>query len=318
MGDSVTYTVTIINPNDVATAFDLIDTLPVGTAYIEGTAAFAPANLVPSEGLEPRQDVAGTISWHSIVVPAGAQLRVSYELRVLPGAGDTLVNQVTLEGSTGFGAPIHATATAVARVEQGVFELGKGLLIGRVYLDVDGNDTFHLGVDVPIDGARVILSNGWQTLTDEQGNYAFRDLDVGSWTVMVDEITAPYRPSIHPEQLRDKRQHLVNVQGLTVSDFPFHLPEGLVGAERRTTVEFGPVTLNKRHVQLPDAVRVVLEIDFQADFDGRWPAVLITDPVHGQDARTFVVAPSADTTVLTYDLPLGAPLTDPEIEWSER
>jgi len=104
------------------------------------------------------------------------------------------------------------------------------------------------------------------------------------------------------------------VHGLTGSDFPFQLPEGLVGAGRTTVVEFGPVTLRKRLVQLPDAERVVLEVDFA----GEWPAVLITDPVDGQADRTFEVAPAADTTVVTYDLPLGARLTDPEIEWSER
>jgi uncharacterized repeat protein (TIGR01451 family) len=314
MGDRVPYTVTIINPNDVATAFDLTDNLPAGTAYVAGTTAFDPAGLVPSEGLEPRQDEPGTISWHSIVVPAHGQLRVSYELRVLPGAGNTLVNEVTLEGSTGFGAPVRATATAVARVEQGVFELGEGLLIGRVYFDVDRDNTFSLGVDVPIEGVRVILSNGWQAVTDAQGNYAFRDLAVGSWTVMVDELTTPYRPSLHPEQLRDKRQHLVNVRGLTVSDFPFHLPEGLVGAERSTVVEFGPLTLRKRHLQLEDRVLVVLEVEF----GGPWPPVLVTDPVTGQESRTFVVEPSDHTTTITYELPLGTPLTDPEIEWSER
>lgn len=82
-------------------------------------------------------------------------------------------------------------------------------------------------------------------------------------------------------------------------------------------VEFGPIVLNKRLLQLPDGVRVVLEIDYDMP-DGPWPPVLITDPVVGGDAVTFVVAPSADRTVITYDLPLGAVLTDPEIEWSER
>ncbi len=316
-GDRVPYTVTVINPNDVAAAFDITDRLPAGTAYIAGTAAFDPAGLASTEGTEPRQNEPGTLTWHNVVLPAGGRLQVTYELRVLPGADDELVNVVSIAGATGFGAPISASASAVATIQHGVFELGKGALIGRVYFDVNRDDNFQQGVDVPIEGARVILSNGWQTLTDAQGNYAFRDLAVGTWTVLVDEITTPYRPSLHPEQLRDKRQHIVNVQGLTVSDFPFQLPEGLVGAERRTVVEFGPIVLNKRLLQLPDGVRVVLEIDYDMP-DGPWPPVLITDPVVGGDAMTFVVAPSADRTVITYDLPLGAVLTDPEIEWSER
>ncbi|MBW7915893.1 MAG: DUF11 domain-containing protein [Trueperaceae bacterium] len=314
IGDRVAYTVVVVNPNDVATAFDLTDRLPQGTVYVAGTAAFAPPEAAPTGGAEPEEREAGVLSWRGLVLAAGERLTVTYELRVAPGAPELLVNAVELSGNTGHGAPIRATANAAVSVERGVFELEEATLIGRVYFDVDRDDRFTHGIDAPLAGVRVVLSNGWQTLTDAMGNYAFRDLEAGPWTVMVDRMTAPYTPRPHPEQLRDPRQHLVNVRGLTVSDFPFGLPEGLAGAVRETVITFGPVSLRKSLLQLPDAVRVVLEVDFAGD----WPAILITDPVPGGEARTFVVAPAEPATVITYDLPLGSQLTDPEIEWSYR
>lgn len=313
IGDRVPYVITIVNPNDVAVAFDLLDELPAGTAYLAGTASFEDAALTPLDGSEPHQDEAGTIGWRSIVVPAGAQVSVSYTLRVQPGATGPLVNRASVAGASGHGAALSATASAVAELKAGVFEQERGLLIGRVYLDVDGDDRYREGVDVPLEGVRVVLSNGWQTLTDAQGNYAFRDLAAGTWTVMVDRVSAPYRPSDHPEQLRDERQHIVTVRGLTVSDFPFLPPAGIAASVRETTVRFGPITLVKRLAPLPDAVRVILEVTS----DGTWPPVLITDPVAGEEPRTFVVTPG-EPAVITYDLPPGAELTDPTIEWSER
>ena len=105
----------------------------------------------------------------------------------------------------------------------------------------------------------------------------------------------------------------MSVRGLTVSDFPFQVPDDLASSSRHTVVEFGPITLRKHLVQLPDSVRVVLEITS----DGEWPEITITDPVPGAEPRTFAVTPGEPSTI-TYDLPLGSPLTDPEINWSER
>mgnify|MGYP002737983482 CR=1 FL=1 len=293
VGDRISYTLTITNPNDVPTAINVTDVTPAATAYIGDTTVFSPEGATPRAGSEPRQDEPGELSWRSIVVPAGETITISYELRVLPGATSPLVNTASIVG-TG----VSAEATESVFVEAGVFDLERGLLIGRVYLDVNRNHTFDEGIDVPLPGARVVLGNGWQTLTDAQGNYAFRDLETGTWTVMVDQVTTPYTPSDHPEQLRDPRQHRVHVQGLTVSDFPFADLAGLASTRRETTVNFGPIELHKYQLQLGDTTRVVMEVSSTEP----WPPLLITDPVPGTEAREFVVELSGEEPVfLTYD-----------------
>lgn len=314
IGDRVQYTITITNPNHVAMAVSLTDNTPPATQYLEGTAEFAPAERTPAEGAGPRQDEPGVLVWRAIVVPAGESVTVTYELRILPGAESPLINVAVARGESGDGAEIEAQATAQVVIDAGVFDLDTSLLIGRVYLDVDRDSNYTEGVDVPLAGARVILSNGWQAITDEQGNYAFRELATGTWTVQVDQITAPYAPQPHPEMLRDPRQHIVQVRGLTVSDFPFESLVGLADLRRETTVRYGPITLHKYLVYLPDGVRVVLEIDS----DGPQPAVTITDPVPGGPPRTFEVHLLGEPQVLTYDLPRGSELTDPDLQWSDR
>ncbi len=312
IGDRVSYTVTLANPNDIALVINLTDHTPPATQYVDGTAAFTPEARTPAAGSEPRQDEAGQLAWRTVVLPAGEQVSVTYDLRILPGAADPLTNTVIAEGESTDGAGVRAEATARVHLEEGVFDLSTSTLIGRVYLDVDGNSTYTEGVDVPLAGARVILSNGWQALTDEQGNYAFRELESGTWTVQVDRVTAPYTPAPHPEMLRDPRQHIVRVQGVTVSDFPFEALTGLTDQRRETTVSYGPITIHKYLVYLPDAVRVVFEVDS----DAPQPPILITDPVPGGDAHVFEVHPTGEPQVITHDLPLGSQLTDPDVEWS--
>lgn len=315
VGDRVPYTVTVHNPNDVAVSVNLVDAIPEGTAYITGTAAFEPETASPGASAEPRVNEEGTtLEWSSVVIPAGERVTLTYSLRVLPGAVGGLTNTVTVDGEALGGAPLSATANERVIVQGGVFDQTRGLLIGRVYLDVNGDNAYTEGVDVPLKDARVVLGNGWQVRTDEQGNYAFRDLETGTWTVQVDEITAPYAPNPHPEQLRDPRQHKVHVQGLAVSDFPFEPLTGLTGVRRETTVTYGPVQLHKYLLTIPDGTRVVLTITSSAETH----EIIIRDGEADGTERTFRVTPTTERQVLTYDLPRGAQLTDPFIQWSNQ
>ena len=188
------------------------------------------------------------------------------------------------------------------------FNRDEGTLIGRVYLDHNRSGSYNEGVDTPLPGARVLLANGLQTLTDAQGNYAFRDVFADTWLVTLDRATAPFTPLPHPETVREGYFHRVQVYGVTVSDFPLEPALGLTDAERATTVRYGPVTLNKMLIPLPDGVRVSLELVSTQDVSG----VELTDPLPNGDTETFTLDLSAnEAQTLTYDLPPGSALTDP-------
>ena len=318
IGDAITYTVVVSNPHDVAITFTLEDNIPANTLYIEGTTTFSDANYIPLDGSEPLQKDHTSLEWRSIVLPHGEQLTITYQLRILPGAEGALTNVVKINGEDANSKKFTDETTANVKVKQGIFDRNKSVLIGRVFVDVNNNSIYDEGIDIPVEHARVILSNGWQTTTDGQGNYAFRNIDSGTWSVQLDERTAPYATQRHPEQLRDRYQHRVSVQGVTVSDFPLIGVIGDIETERQTFVSYGPVTLHK-YVVATDAATdtVVITISSTEELPAE---ILLTDPQPDGTAATYVVQPTppgAETTI-TYELPAGSAFTDPILEWSDQ
>ena len=200
-------------------------------------------------------------------------------------------------------------------IEDRVFNQPDALLSGRVYLDVNKNCVYEHGLDLPLPGARVLLPNGWQTLTDIEGRYTFTDLTPGAWSVTLDASSAPFAPLPHPEGLWEGYQHRLVLQGLTVSDFPLVAPAGTIRAYRQTTLRFGPLSVEKRLIALPEGVRVVLNLSASEPL----PELVISDPVPGAEPRAFTFETFDGEQTLTYDLETepGEPinLTDPNARW---
>jgi hypothetical protein len=185
-------------------------------------------------------------------------------------------------------------------------------LVGRVYLDVNENGRYEPGTDIPLPGARVLLANGWQALTDREGRYAFRDLEPGVWQVMLDPSSAPFPPLPHPEALGEGYRHGVRVQGLTASDFPLKAPRGFVQAYRETTLRFGPLTLEKRLIPLEKGFRVVLLLRSQEPLE----ELTVRDPLPDGTEKVFTFARFGGEETLLYEYALEAPfMSDPQVRW---
>lgn len=299
VGDLLTYTLTLVNVGRVALSVRLEDTPDAGLAYVPGSAT-------PGEPLLQ----GGVLVWNNLTLAPGARLVLSYKMRVLAGAGPALRNTARAIGSTGSNAAVaSAVASAVVQLQQGVFTPPRSLL-GRVFLDTDRDGRFTAGLDVPLPGARVLLSNGLQTLTDSEGRYSFRNLVGGLFEVMLEPASAPFPPLPHPEALGDRYRHRVRVEGLTTSDFPLERPTGLARAMRETTLEFGPLKVEKRLLPLPSGVRVVLVLSASEALTD----LTLTDPLPGGGERVFRFEQFQGTQTLTYDLP-GGFLTDPQARW---
>ncbi|WP_460414128.1 hypothetical protein [Thermus hydrothermalis] len=303
IGDLLTYRLTLENPSSAPLAVRLTDTPPPGTRYEPGTARLCEG----STPLEP-QVVEGKLVWEGLSLPAKGKLCLTYALRLLPQAPKELINTAEALGLSGQGAVVASgQAQALAQVDPGPFALG-GVLLGRVFLDLDGDGVYGRG-DIPLPGARVLLANGVQALTDSQGRYAFRDLS-GLHQVMLDPASAPFPPRPLPEDLGEGYRKRVLVQGATVADFPLVPPKGWVRVERSTVLRMGPLVVEKRLLRMGEKVLVELKLRSGETL----PDFTLTDPLPEGGEKAFHYPEFAGEETLVYEVG-QAFLTDPEVRW---
>ncbi len=302
VGDLLTYTLTAVNAGPVPLTVRLEDTPDPHLQYQAGSASPA----------EPTQQN-GRLVWENLTLAPGARVEIRYRMRVLAGAGSELKNIVQATGDSAGGTAVaSAVASATVQIEQGALA-APHLLMGRVFLDTNRDGLYTAGLDVPLPGARVVLGNGWQALTDAEGRYSFRNLTGGVWEVMLEPASAPFPPLPHPEAQGAGYRHRVRVEGLTVSDFPLERPAGLARAQRQTVLEFGPLRLSKQLLPLPEGFRVVLVLESAESLND----LTLTDPLPGGGERVFQFAQFQGRQTLTYDLDgsLAPHLTDPQVRW---
>ncbi|WP_027881835.1 DUF11 domain-containing protein [Meiothermus rufus] len=298
-GDRLTYTITLINTGEEEALIRLEDTPDPGLVYLPGTASSAEPTV---------QD--GRLVWENLRLDPGQRLVVRYQMRIGSGGGDLLENVAQATGIEGAQFRVLARASALVRLEPGVF-IPPHNLVGRVFLDVDRDGRYTPGVDVPLPGARVVLGNGLQATTDAEGRYGFRNMVGGWWALLLELASAPFKPRPHPGAQGEGYHHRVWVEGLTQSDFPLEPPEGLVQALRETTLTFGPLTVRKKLLPLPQGVRVVLELKSLEAL----PELTLTDPLPQGGERVFRFERFEGQETLIYDLPGPAFLTDPQVRW---
>ena len=302
VGETLTYTIAVHNPSDVSVTFDLMDLPDEHLSYVAGSATPA----------EPEaQD--GRLVWRDLELDAGATMIVAYRMRVLAGAPETLSNIARVR-SQAYDTYLVAEAQSSVTValEDAMFADRSAVVTGRVFLDADRDGAFDAGRDVPLAGARVVLTNGRQAFTDAQGRYAFRDVPPGVWQVVLDARSAPFEPLPHPEASEGGYAHRVNAWGLTVSDFPLAAPRGIIEAMRSTAVRLGPITLTKTIVPLGDqGYRVVLYLKSTQPVTG----LVVEDPLPDGEIKRIAIGVLDGERTVTYDLEGKPVMTDPELRW---
>jgi uncharacterized repeat protein (TIGR01451 family) len=298
-GDLLSYTLTVSNPFSNPLNARVVDTPAAGLSYVPGSATPAEPTVVN-----------GQLVWDNLVLQPGQPLILSYKMRVLPGAPRQLQNAAQAFSLTSSGAAIaSAAAMAVAELIPGVFA-PPHMLIGRVFLDADKNGLYTRDLDLPLPGARIVLTNGLQTVTDSEGRYSLRNLPGGVWEAYLDPVSAPFNPLPHPEALENSYRHRLRIAGLTVSDFPLEMPAGYSLEARKTVLEFGPLKIVKYLLMLPQGIRVVLGVSSSEAL----PDFTLTDPLPDGGEKQFRFELFEGEQTLTYDLPSGY-LTDPQARW---
>ena len=301
-GDRLHYTLLVSNPSSSALTISVTDSPDPHLAYIAGS----------SDPKEP-EVVDGKLVWTDLSLGPGETLTITYDMRVLAGAPEELPNTAIAEGSSSSGAAVASSrATATVRSVEKVFLSRRATIIGRVYFDANKDGRYDPEEDLPLPGARLLLSDGRQVLTDAYGNYAFRDIEAGVWQVALDANTAPFPPLPHPEELNDGYHHRVPAWGLTTSDFPLAMPAGLIDAVRETSLFMGPLRIDKRLIPLTEnSYRVVLHVQSSEPL----PELQITDPLPDGGKKTFNFPEFEGDKTITYELTGSPVLTDPEVRW---
>lgn len=230
VGSRVQYEVTATNASRqaVLSEVELTDTLPLGLAFVDGTARL---DGQPVSDLDPDPQRLKVLA--PVLVP-GAQTKLTYDVVVTPQAapGAPLVNVVVGEGRVP-GRP--TTGIQVSRAAIRVQQEGWGDLVGRVYLDRDGNGRYGPG-DQPAPGVRVLLSGGATALTDALGRYHFPKLLPGRYGVSLDPQTLTALPQATPGDLGVRGAQLVQVSGLVDASFPLRPSSLQLGVARVSQV----------------------------------------------------------------------------------
>ena len=302
IGDRAHYTIRLFNPGSVDVTLNLTDTPDQGLSYVTGSAT----------PFEPEISN-GALIWRNIALAPGEEKVFEYDMRVLTGASERLVNVAVAKGESTNGSAVGTGHVhAQVQLSDPVFAERKTTLVGRVFLDFNRNGRFDPKADRPLPGARLVLSNGIQVISDGEGRYAFRDLPAGVWLLKLDPKSAPFDPLPHPEALSDRYTHRVASFGLTTSDFPLAPPEGWIKGYRRTRLVMGPLTVEKELLPLgKDRYRVVLRLSTKEPL----PEFELRDPLPNGDVRRFTFDPLIGSKTITYDIEAPAWLTDPEVRW---
>ncbi len=239
--------------------------------------------------------------------------------------------------------PIRVTASsptiaaAAVKINLGVFD-NKTVILGRVYFDANNNNNFD-PTEKPLPGARVYFSDGRTAVTDANGRYNIPNVAPGTYAIRLDPVTAPYTVRRVPEdQGAPGTRHVKvgEVGGIINADFSLTPPTGAAVKARSTTVQRGPITLQKSMVQGGAGYAVTIKVTVEKAVNN----LQITDPLPSNSSRGPVtlngttVSPSvsgstitipgtvaAGTYTLVYPLFSAlAPdlaLTDPDISYEE-
>ncbi|WP_310460916.1 SdrD B-like domain-containing protein [Sphaerotilus sp.] len=194
LGDSVRYTVVVKRSDSgraLLPALDVVDTLPAGFRYIDGTAQVNGVSVADPIG-KP-----GPVLRFSLgAMASGSTVTLTYRVRVGVGAlQGTGINSAQATGNPGAtcGTTPNALCSNVSqfrvRVTGGVFA-AEACVVGKVFVDCNNNhvqDDEELGIP----GVRLYLTDGTSLISDVEGKYSVCGLAPRTQVMVVDQTTLP-------------------------------------------------------------------------------------------------------------------------------
>ncbi|MBL8372134.1 MAG: DUF11 domain-containing protein, partial [Burkholderiaceae bacterium] len=202
IGDSVEYTIRVKNTTAQSIpGVRVEDLLPAGFRYIPGTTRVAGVSVADPSGGIGRQMVfsIGNVS-------GDATVELKYIVRVGVGSqeGDG-INRATAVFN-GVNGPVRSnTAIFKVTVQGGVFS-NEGCIVGKVYVDCDGNHVQNNNSgsrDLGVPGVRIVMLDGSYVITDSEGKYSLCGVKPQTHVIKVDKTTLPRGARLVPSSNRN-------------------------------------------------------------------------------------------------------------------
>jgi len=177
IGDMLSYTVSVSNINATtdATNLQVVDTLPHGFYYIDGTSTKDGVIISNPSGTNVLTWSLGSLASSKSAtityrVRVGVDVKVGKNTNFASAAADMVVSGTNTSVSSG-------TSSAIVTVNEGVFS-SKGLVIGKVFEDKNGNGVQEED-EYGIPYSTIITEQGYVVTTDEYGKFSIVGLDNG-------------------------------------------------------------------------------------------------------------------------------------------
>ncbi|WP_439115620.1 SdrD B-like domain-containing protein [Hydrogenophaga sp.] len=202
LGDSLRYTIRVQNTSGVLVPGVVIeDALPAGFRYIPGTARLGDVAMTDPAGAAGRSLVFALGD-----MAASATVEFSYFVRLGVGSqqGDGTNRAVAVfNGPSG---PVRSnTAAFKVKVQGGVFS-NEGCIVGKVYVDCDGNHAQNNvggSREIGIPGVRLVMLDGSYVVTDSEGKYSVCGVKSQTHVIKVDRSTLPKGARMLPSSNRN-------------------------------------------------------------------------------------------------------------------
>lgn len=178
IGDSIRFTITLVNNEVKATDARIIDNLPAGLRYMKGSARLDREEVE----LEISDDGRELSLLLEEIAPLD-RLTLTYVAQVTALARGQVTNHVRLNDDV-----VTANDAKASVVIRDDFFKDTARLFGRIYLDdCEGNQASVDGVP----NIRLFMENGTYVVSDDQGEWHIEDVKPGSHVVQIDTATIP-------------------------------------------------------------------------------------------------------------------------------
>jgi uncharacterized repeat protein (TIGR01451 family) len=302
IGGTLGYTLTMKNTGIIVIdTLELTDNLPLGLVYKANSSTLDGVKI--SDPQITVQNGKQILTW---TIPGSLEPNVERSIKFTVIATPQLPereikNTASASGKAGPLSVVVASNVAVAstKTSKGIFN-NKGVIVGRVYFDKNDNLSYDEGIDEPLEGARVYLTDGRYAITDSKGRYSLPEIDGGRYAVRLDPLTVPYEPKAVPDDQGLRGTRLVELEngGISTEDFPLEWNRAAIVKARSTQVERGPVSIVKRLEQGGAGYAVSITVKLETAIKN----LRISDPLPAGATRGTVQLISSDGRVIEVKL----------------
>lgn len=188
VGDTVAYIVEVTNRDVVPAPVSIIDTLPYGVRFADGSASMDGGDV----SLTGVSEDGRTLRFDGSPVLPGDTIRISYAATVAANAHlGTAINTAVAVNTAG--NPISNRAEAAIEIIEDLLR-SRLTIVGRVAEEAcDGDEDWarELVDGIGVSGVRLYMETGEYVVTDEDGLYHFEGVTTGTHVVQIDEATLP-------------------------------------------------------------------------------------------------------------------------------